>query len=101
LLVVVGNPNVLSLDPLWRKFLNYIHQSGGWRGLKITWDPEKWVLPGGYDSEIQQRAETEAEAMIARLKSMIVEHSENLSLPYNDNNDDGDGYVDGFGRLDE
>jgi len=29
LLIVVGNPIVLSLDPLWRQFLNYIHVRGG------------------------------------------------------------------------
>jgi helicase MOV-10 len=101
LLVVVGNPDVLSLDPLWRKFLNYIHKNGGWKGVEITWDPEESVLPGGYDSGVQQRAETEVEAMMARLKSVIVENSENLSMAYLNGNDDGDSYLDGFGRVDE
>lgn len=32
LLIVVGDPNVLSLDPLWASFLNYIRKNGGWRG---------------------------------------------------------------------
>lgn len=42
LLVVVGDPTVLSLDPIWRRFLDYIHVSGGWRGLEKDWpdDPE-------------------------------------------------------------
>ncbi|KIO21468.1 hypothetical protein M407DRAFT_44382, partial [Tulasnella calospora MUT 4182] len=34
LLVVVGNPLILGLDPLWRKFLNYVHRNGGWKGLE-------------------------------------------------------------------
>jgi len=39
LLIVIGDPNVLSLDPLWRGFLNYIFNSGGWRGYpKPNWD---------------------------------------------------------------
>ncbi|OCH84002.1 hypothetical protein OBBRIDRAFT_840039 [Obba rivulosa] len=28
LLVVIGDPSVLSLDPLWRSFLNYVHVNG-------------------------------------------------------------------------
>jgi len=39
LLVVVGNPNILGLDPLWRRFLTYVHTNGGWKGLEPSWDP--------------------------------------------------------------
>ncbi|EGO29184.1 hypothetical protein SERLADRAFT_456584, partial [Serpula lacrymans var. lacrymans S7.9] len=39
LLIVIGDPSVLSLDPLWRSFLNYVHNNGGWKGPSITWDP--------------------------------------------------------------
>jgi helicase MOV-10 len=38
LLIVVGDPAILSLDPLWRKFLTMIHINGGWTGDEITWD---------------------------------------------------------------
>jgi hypothetical protein len=45
LLIVVGNSNVLGLDPLWRRFLNVIALGGGWRGsaaedgtLGPSWD---------------------------------------------------------------
>lgn len=39
LLIVIGDPNVLSLDPLWRSFLNYVYNNGGWTGhLKPSWD---------------------------------------------------------------
>lgn len=38
LLIVVGDPNVLSLDPLWRSFLNYVHTNGGWKGPPPSWD---------------------------------------------------------------
>jgi hypothetical protein len=41
LLIVVGNPAVLGLDPLWRRFLNYVYRGGGWTGSSgPTWDPE-------------------------------------------------------------
>ncbi|GAA6013532.1 hypothetical protein JCM11491_006112 [Sporobolomyces phaffii] len=35
-LIVVGDPDVLTLDPLWRRFLVYVHKNGGWRGQ--DWD---------------------------------------------------------------
>jgi len=31
-LIVVGDPDVLSLDPIWRRFLLYVHDNGGWCG---------------------------------------------------------------------
>jgi len=40
LLIVVGDPGTLSLDPLWRRFLGLIHRNGGWTGDEIPWDPE-------------------------------------------------------------
>ena len=38
LLIVVGDPNVLALDPLWRSFLNYVYNHGGWKGPPPPWD---------------------------------------------------------------
>ncbi|KAF7323612.1 RNA helicase [Mycena kentingensis (nom. inval.)] len=35
LLIVIGDPNVLGLDPLWRAFLNFVHSNGGWTGADI------------------------------------------------------------------
>ncbi|KIM34475.1 hypothetical protein M408DRAFT_325871, partial [Serendipita vermifera MAFF 305830] len=32
LLIVIGNSNILSLDPLWHSFLDYIYKGGGWTG---------------------------------------------------------------------
>ncbi|KAJ7753827.1 RNA helicase [Mycena metata] len=75
LLVVIGNPDILALDPLWRAFLNYIYTRGGWRGKHITWNPDEPVV-GGYDAEMKRRAEGEAEEMITRLKSLIVQKNE-------------------------
>ncbi|KAG8981815.1 hypothetical protein FRB90_006969 [Tulasnella sp. 427] len=41
LLVVVGNPLILGLDPLWLNFLNYVHRNGGWKGIQPDWDPSQ------------------------------------------------------------
>jgi helicase MOV-10 len=53
LLIIVGDPQVLSLDPFWRAFLNYVYLNGGWTGLPdIAWDPEAEAEvdeAGGYD----------------------------------------------------
>ncbi|CAE6520072.1 unnamed protein product [Rhizoctonia solani] len=38
LLIIVGDASVLGLDPLWRSFLAYVHQEGGWKGSPIPWD---------------------------------------------------------------
>ncbi|CAE7221372.1 unnamed protein product [Rhizoctonia solani] len=40
LLVVIGDPNVLGLDGLWRRFLYFVYRSGGWKGAPFPWDPE-------------------------------------------------------------
>ncbi|KAG6853379.1 hypothetical protein C0991_004840 [Blastosporella zonata] len=58
LLIIIGDPTVLSLDPLWRSFLNYIHHKKGWIGSPITWDPTKAVdEAGGYDKQIRDAAQ--------------------------------------------
>lgn len=55
LLIVVGDPNVLSLDPLWRSFLNYIHVNGGWKGPPPAWDTRAPVTEeGGYDRGVRE-----------------------------------------------
>jgi helicase MOV-10 len=55
MLIVIGDPLVLSLDPLWRSFLNYVYREGGWTGPDISWDPKAPVdAAGGYDKAIRQ-----------------------------------------------
>jgi helicase MOV-10 len=69
----------LSLDPLWRGFLNYIYIGGGWKGSEPDWDPQEPInAAGGYDVERRKTAETEMEKFIERTKALIIENSERL-----------------------
>jgi len=78
LLIVVGDPVVLSLDPLWRRFLTLIHRNGGWTGDEIPWDTENDVEDDqleeitriGYFDNMRQLAER-VEAMT--LDAVFVE----------------------------
>jgi len=82
LLIVVGNPIVLSLDPLWRSFLNYVHTKGGWRGIGITWDPEEPVSirETGYDAKYRAKAEAQLEDTLARLRAIVSQNLEQYDL---------------------
>lgn len=91
MLIVIGNPIVLSLDPLWREFLNFIHLRGGWRGRQIDWNPEEPVQSGynGYAGERRTQADIEAEETIQRLKSLIMQKHEDsdYEIDFADNDD--------------
>ena len=49
LLIVIGDPEVLGKDELWRTFLNYAYKCGGWRGKTLRWKPEDKVHVPGYE----------------------------------------------------
>lgn len=72
-LIVIGDPDVLGLDPLWRRFLNHVHAHGGWKGVRIPWDPDEEVLTdaaGGdrlaYDVKMRAHAEQDLQSLVAR-----------------------------------
>ncbi|KAJ7434430.1 P-loop containing nucleoside triphosphate hydrolase protein [Mycena galericulata] len=102
LLIVIGNPDILALDPLWRNFLNYIHIRGGWRGKEISWNPDDSVIPGqnGYEAEMKKRAEGEAEEMMERLKSLIAHKSDGSEYDFDLSDSDLDMGPDGAMRWD-
>ena len=79
LLIIVGDPQVLSLDPLWRSFLNYIHNNGGWTGPRITWDPTAPVDDaGGYDAAIREAAKLDMTEFARRMGEMMLGGDEEL-----------------------
>lgn len=72
LLLIVGDPMVLGLDPLWRDYLNKVHTGGGWRGRPIPWNPTEPVeFDGGYDVDLRCRALETADALAERLRDAI------------------------------
>ena len=89
LLIVVGNPQTLSLDPMWRAWLNYVYQKGGWRGKEISWNPAESLAQDGYDEKMRQDAEVEAEQMIERIRSQIMS-TDAWAIWENETSDDED-----------
>lgn len=74
LLIIVGDPDVLSLDPLWRSFLNYIYSNGGWRGDRPAWDTEAPVREGGgYDVEAREAGMADMNDMMRRIESLTLQ----------------------------
>ncbi|KAJ3819685.1 RNA helicase [Lentinula raphanica] len=99
LLIVIGNPMTLSLDPLWRSFLSYIHSHGGWRGKTISFDNSEDGNGEEYIQGIRQRATGEAEEAIAKLKALIVRKNEEIEdgFQFELDEDDSDEDEPGFG----
>jgi helicase MOV-10 len=80
LLIIVGDPTVLSLDPLWRSFLNYVHISGGWRGPPPSWDTQEPVEEGGgYDTALREREWADMEDFTRRMEELTLAEAEEPS----------------------
>lgn len=78
LLIVVGNPHVLGLDPLWRSFLNYIHVNNGWTGsISIPWDPEESDDDDQqYDAKARRQAEVDMNDFTRRMEELALGNAE-------------------------
>ncbi|KIY47323.1 RNA helicase [Fistulina hepatica ATCC 64428] len=82
LLIIVGDPHVLQLDSLWRQFLNYVHDNGGWTGIPIPWDPNEPVDDANaYDQDVAQSAQAEMDRLMKALEvttrgNVVVEDDE-------------------------
>jgi helicase MOV-10 len=77
LLIIVGDPNVLAIDPMWRAFLNYIHNNDGWKGGAIPWDPqedeESFANPGrDLAAERRDRAQTDMDELVTRTRDLVL-----------------------------
>lgn len=70
LLIVIGDPAVLSLDPMWRGFLNLIHQHGGWKGPGPTWDTS---APVDDNFDYARQIREAAQADMNELTSLVQE----------------------------
>jgi len=72
LLIIVGDPAVLSLDPLWRSFLNYVHLNKGWKGPPPHWDTRAPVMEGGYDQELRGVGLTDMNDFTRRMEALTL-----------------------------
>lgn len=93
---MIGDPTVLSLDPLWKAFINHVYVHGGYKGKAIDWDPEDEVdrAVRHDDDERRHRSMREREDMMERLKADIMAQSEDLG-DHDDNDVDAlEGNVD-------
>ncbi|KAL5498587.1 hypothetical protein ACEPAH_1941 [Sanghuangporus vaninii] len=70
LLVIVGDPFVLSLDPLWREFINHVDLKGGYTGVDLDWDTSE---PVDHSARLDEARRTEG---LAELEELIRRMSE-------------------------
>ncbi|KAG8937062.1 hypothetical protein FRC00_007237 [Tulasnella sp. 408] len=76
-LFIVGNPNVLCLDPLWRALLNYIRLNKGYSGpaLDPRWDANEEIDlndPDRYVRERRQEHATNMESLERRIRGTVL-----------------------------
>ena len=91
LLIIIGDPSVLALDPLWRSFLNYIHQNGGWQGDEPHWDTSAPVdvnaiyneeVPGDELQDINDLGRRMEQATMSNLADEDDEEEGNIDRPW-------------------
>src|ERR1700761_8296458 len=88
LLIVVGNPLVLSLDPLWRSFLNYVFNNGGWKGLpRPDWDTTTEIDGAALIQLRAAKVSAEEQDLLKRITETIEKVNAEEDL-----DDLGDGY---------
>ncbi|KAG8900482.1 hypothetical protein FRC00_012708 [Tulasnella sp. 408] len=76
-LFIVGNPNILSLDPLWRTLLNYVRLNKGYTGppLDPRWDANEEVdftIPEFYVRKRQHEHASNMESLERRIRGTVL-----------------------------
>ncbi|KAH9829555.1 P-loop containing nucleoside triphosphate hydrolase protein [Rhodofomes roseus] len=101
LLIVVGDPNILALDPVWKEFLAYVKRNRGWRGVDVSFGD-------GSDSDegisAQTAAQQDVQELIQRLRSLTMENADRWRVPEPDSSDsepDDEAYDDRPADLEE
>ena len=76
LLIVIGDPEVLGKDKLWRIFLNYIGSRKGWTGKVHSWKPDEAVHLPEYEVSLETRGIMYGEEFIGGKSEKIRRSSE-------------------------
>ncbi|TBU29435.1 P-loop containing nucleoside triphosphate hydrolase protein [Dichomitus squalens] len=86
LLIVIGDAAILSIDPLWREFMNYVHLNHGWRGDDPTWDVNAPVdADADYADELREALAEDMNAVMAQLPpEEDIEAEANLERGFQD-----------------
>ena len=80
---------MLSLDPLWRSFLNYIHVNRGWRGEEPDWDTHAAVREDGrYDAEAREAGMRDMNSLMRRMESLTLRGASGAETAAADSDDD-------------
>ena len=75
---MIGDPTVLSLDPLWRSFLNYVHLNKGWSGPPPDWDTSAPVMEGGYDQKLRDAGLADMNDFTRRMEALTLSGVESV-----------------------
>jgi helicase MOV-10 len=76
LLIVIGDPEVLGKDKLWRTFLNYIKSRKGWTGKMHSWKTEEVIKLPGYEVIPRKGDIVHGEEFLGGKNEMILRSSE-------------------------
>ena len=71
LLIIVGDPQVLSPDLLWKVFLNYIYLNGGWVRVEVD-------EAGRYDKQVHDNAQIDMEEFGRRMEAVTMDGVDEL-----------------------
>lgn len=89
--MVIGDSAVLSLDPLWRSFLNYVYAHNGWKGPSPTWNTEDDVdEQGGFDTGLRELALADMNEFARRIEALTLAEVDGTS----DNNEQAEANFD-------
>ncbi|KZT64425.1 P-loop containing nucleoside triphosphate hydrolase protein [Daedalea quercina L-15889] len=81
LLIVVGDPGVLTLDPVWKEFLAYVQSNGGWRGKGL----HRNNLNSDDEDTAQDAVRQETKELIERIQSLNFGNANGWAVPNPDN----------------
>jgi helicase MOV-10 len=77
LLIVVGDPDLLGRDELWRTFLNYMVLGGGLRGKEPSWNSEHKVPVPRYSIIPRKGGPIFGEGLIGGKSESVFRYREN------------------------